>query len=166
MEVTPGCEAACSEALLAWDAVALERIEEVVASPPHEPGSGGAIVGAERARVRSGFAFALRALAAVAPYASQGVVEALIRWHDRERARAASAQRGEDERSVRECAVNCVFCEALLATLAAHPMRGAARGAILLDALQERALEFFLLPSAGRKPVSYTHLTLPTICSV
>ena len=78
-----------TEALLAFDAAALLRIEEIVTSPPVDPGSGGAFV-LLSLQSDSGFGFALRALAAIAPFASEGVVTELIRWHDRERARGTN----------------------------------------------------------------------------
>lgn len=147
-----------TEALLAFDASALLRIEEIITSPPVEPGSGGAFV-LQSMRSDSGFDFALRALAAIAPFATEGVVTELIRWHDRERARGSSlVQPGSDEHALRECAVNCVFCEALLASLGAQRAAGWNRGAILLDSLQERALEFFLLPSVTRQQASRRRL--------
>ena len=142
-----------TEALLAFDAAALLRIEEIVTSPPVDPGSGGAFV-LLSLQSDSGFGFALRALAAIAPFASEGVVTELIRWHDRERARGTNMGGASDERALHECAVNCVFCEALLATLGAQRCQGA----ILLDSLQERALEFFLLPSVTRQQVSRRRL--------
>ena len=153
MDAPPQHEPLVAEALLAFDAAALLRIEELVTSPPMDPGSGGAFVSLS-VRTGSGFSFALRALASIAPFASEGVVTELIRWHDRERSRGANLGGADDARAVRECAVNCVFCEALLATLGAHRCRGA----ILLDSLQERALEFFLLPSVTRQRASRRRL--------
>ena len=91
-----------SEALLAFDAAALLRIEEIVSSPPTDPGSGGAFVSSS-IRGESGFGFALRALAAIAPFASDGVVTELIRWHDRERGRGASGRRCAERSRSLEC---------------------------------------------------------------
>ena len=102
-----------ASALLAFDAAALQRIEEVASSPPEDPGSGGETV-SNAISTGSGFAFALRSLSAITPYASEGVVTELIRWHDRERVRSSGLHSSEEERAVRECAVNCVFCERFL----------------------------------------------------
>ena len=111
-----------ASALLAFDAAALQRIEEVASSPPEDPGSGGETV-SNAISTGSGFAFALRSLSAITPYASEGVVTELIRWHDRERVRSSGLHSSEEERAVRECAVNCVFCEALLAALSLQRCR-------------------------------------------
>ena len=53
-------------ALLTFDAAALQRIEELVSSPPADPGSGSAFVTLSL-RAASGFGFALRALEKIAP---------------------------------------------------------------------------------------------------
>ena len=158
------------DALRAFDAAALARIEELALSPTSTapslsgldddsasvvgsaPGATGVGEGvAQPATHSSGFSFALRSLAAVAPYASDGVAAELMRWHDREQARALSASyagaEADRDRAVRECAVDCVFCEAMLAALGASRCRDS----ILLDSLQESALDFFRLPSATRQ---------------
>ena len=144
------------EALHSFDASARLRVEEVSMSPLFDAGS---FRSSHAMADRSGFTFALRALAVITPHASEVITEALLQWHDHEREQTAMVV-GEEERAVRECAVNIVFCQSTLAVLAAHTVRGASRGAILLDALQERSLEFFLLASAPRQTIACRRLAV------
>ena len=136
------------EALHAFDEAARLRVEEVSISPTFDAGS---FRSSHAVKECSGFTFALRALAVTTPYASEGITEALLQWHDHEREQVSNMSGEEEARAVRECAVNIVFCESTLAVLQAHTVRGASRGAILLDAMEQRSLEFFLLSSATRQ---------------
>lgn len=144
--------AVLDDAWRAFDTAAVQRIEEVATSREEKPAPAG--FGQPESTSAAGFAFALRSLAAVAPYASDGIAAALRRWHDREieRARGDGSLEKHDDAAMKEAhqsAVNCVFCESMLATLSAgaEPFRDKSQ----LDGVQELALEFFRLRSDSRQ---------------
>ena len=133
-----------ASAFHAFEAAASLRIKEIVTSPPQDPGSDSSaffVTVAAQPRT-SGFAFALKGLAAVAPYVSEWIVDKLIRWLDTTVKRAEPDGRPltEDENAVRLSAIKCVFCEALLATLEASP---AGLNYLKLENLRGRIDEFF-----------------------
>ena len=125
-------------AMLAFETAAQQRIEEIATSPPEDPGTGGGFV-VTAISTSSGFAFALRSLQAMAQYGSDLVVSKLIPWHARETARIFGLQATDEERAVRDCAVNCVFCEALLAALRDKKLKELGHN----HQLEDRALDFF-----------------------
>ena len=130
-----------NDAMSAFEATAYARIGEVLRSPldddPFEEDQ--RLHSCNTASQQSGFAFALRSLAAAARYAGDGVAAELMHWMRRAREWPGAATSSEDDRESRESAVNTVFCEAMLATLGA----ACCRDSIMLDSLQECALDFF-----------------------
>jgi hypothetical protein len=130
-----------NDAMSAFEATAYARIGEVLCSPldddPFEEDQ--RLQSCNTASQHSGFAFALRSLAAAARYASDGVAAELMHWMRRAREWPGAATPSEEDRESRESAVNTVFCEAMLATLGA----ACCRDSIMLDSLQECALDFF-----------------------
>ena len=130
-----------NDAMSAFEATAYARIGEVLCSPldddPFEEDQ--RLHSTNPASQHSGFAFALRSLAAAARYASDGVAAELMHWMRRAREWPGAATPSEEDRESRESAVNTVFCEAMLATLGA----ACCRDSIMLDSLQECALDFF-----------------------
>eukprot|EP00966_Prymnesium_polylepis_P261658 6044423-Prymnesium_polylepis.1 len=128
------------EALFTFEAAAQLRVREVIVSPPFDTGS---FRSDNAATDESGFKFALHTLANTATYACEAIMRSLLQWHSYNRQQAATLAGAEDERSIRECAVNIVFCESTLAVMEAKRVSGPSAPRVL-DALEQHSLEFFL----------------------
>ena len=136
-----------AQALAAFHAEAEGRVRSIVTSQLYDRAAPQAACGAD------GFAFALQSLAAVVVHEPGRIISALISWHRENVAVAAASEASESDRAIRDSALNATLSEALVAVISAlgeSRSPGTQQEPELLDALQCRALEFFLMASAER----------------